>query len=136
MATGVQTRENGGMPYAIHAMQQVVTFDQTNIASGVPAPNSIPQDSQYFATIVTVTAAFNGTTPVLVVGTNSSSFNNMVASGDLDESATGTHIVFTGADVDFSSGPLLPYVKYSDAVAGTTGRAVITYLYIPKIDRA
>ena len=134
MTTRYPTREYG-IPFFMHAMQLVINFDDTDHATGIPFPNYIPQDSQFFCAIVNITTAFNGTTPVLVVGTNSSSFNNIVAGGDVAETPAGVTIVFTGADVDFSSAPLLPYAKYSDASAGTTGRAVITLLYIPKIDR-
>jgi hypothetical protein len=136
MTTRYPTREYG-VPFFIHAMQMDVSFDNTGIASGIPFPNYLPQDAQFFAAIVKIVTAFNaGTTNVLVVGTNSSSFNNIVAAGDVDEATTGADIVFTGAELDTSSAPLLPYVKFTETGdAATTGRAIVTLLYIPKIDR-
>lgn len=133
MATGYNTRENGGMPYGVHAMQIVHTYADALL----PFANYLPADAQVFAVIVKITAAYNAaSTNVLTVGSNSSSYNNMVASGDVDESTTGADIVWTGAELDLSAAPVLPYVKYAQTGdAATAGRSIITILYIPKIDR-
>jgi hypothetical protein len=130
-------REDGATPFMVHAMQMDVSFDTPGIGSGIPFPMYIPDDAQILCLIAKVVTAFDDTgTDTLTVGTNSSSFDNIAGSGDIDEATTGTDVVWTGADLDTSSGPLLPYVKYaggnSDAAAG---RAILTLLYIPKIDR-
>lgn len=133
MTTRYPTREDGSSPYMMHAMQAVVTYSQTG--TSVPFPFYLPEDAQIFALIVKVTTAFNASSPILTVGTNSSSYNNIAAAGDIDEATTGADVVFTGVELDTSSGPLLPYIKLADSGSGTTGRAVLTLLYIPKIDR-
>lgn len=137
MTTRYATRESGSMPYAVHALQKVVTFATAGISSGVPFQNYLPQDAQVLCTIVRVTAAFDATsTNVLTVGCNSTSFNDLAAAGDVDEATTGADVVFTGAELDTSSAPLLPYVKYTQSgTAATAGRAIITILYIPPVDR-
>ena len=134
MTTRYPTREYG-IPFLVHAMQLVVNFDDDGASTGIPFPNYLPQDAQIFALLANVTTAFDASSPILVVGTNSSSFNNIAASGDINEAATGCGVIFTGADVDTSSAPLLPYAKYTDSGSGAAGRAVLTLLYIPKIDR-
>jgi hypothetical protein len=135
MATGATTRESPFMPYGVHALQKVANYNDTGIASGIPFNVSLPQDAQVLCTIVRITAAFNASSPILTVGTNSTSFNDLVAAADADEATTGADIVWTGAELDTSGGPLLPYVKYTDSGGGSAGRAIITILYIPPVDR-
>jgi hypothetical protein len=136
MTTRYPTRELG-VPFVVHAMQLAVAYNTTGISSGVPFSNYLPQDAQLVCAIVRITAAFNAVSSnVLTVGTNSTSFNDIAASGDIDEATTGVDVVWTGADLDTSSAPLLPYVKYTQTGdAATAGAAVITLLYVPKIDR-
>jgi hypothetical protein len=131
MTTRYATREDGSAPYKMHAMQLVHTYADALL----PFANYLPQDAQLFAAIVRIMEAYNASSPVLVIGTNATSYNNIAAAGDVDEATVGTDIVWSGADVDLSAAPALPYVKYSDGGGASAGRSIITLLYIPKIDR-
>jgi hypothetical protein len=133
MTTRYPSREAGDTPYMVHAMQLVHTYAD----SLLPFANYLPEDAQILCAIVKITAAYNaGTTNVLTIGQNSTSYNDIAAAGDIDEATTGADIVWTGAALDLSSAPVLPYVKYAQTgTAATAGRSIITLLYIPKIDR-
>ena len=137
MAVGYETRESPTSPYTLHDMQLVVNYNDSGIATGKPFNKYLPQNAEVLFTKVRITAAFNaGTTNVLTVGTNSSSYNDLVAAGDCDESTTGADIVWTGAELDTSSAPLLPYAKYTQTGASASaGRAIITIAYFPPVDR-
>jgi hypothetical protein len=118
----------------IHFVLIKVTRASTGISSGVRAA-TLPAGAIIHGTDVNVTEVFNaGTTNVLVVGINSSSYNNMIASGDVDETAlgltqnvkpTGTALVPLAADSDV-------YVKFTETgTASTTGIAYILIKYVP-----
>ncbi len=134
MATGFPTRENA-VPYMVHAMQLDVSWNTPGIGAGVPFANFLPQDAQILCSIVKILTAFNASAPVLVVGTNATNYNNIVAAADVNEALTGADVVFTGAELDLSAAPAQPFVKYTDSGGASAGRALITLLYIPKIDR-
>jgi hypothetical protein len=122
------------VPFVVHAMQIVHTYADELL----PLPNYLPIDAQLLCALVKVTAAYNAaSTNVLTIGTNSSSYNNIAAAGDIDEATTGADVVWTGVELDLSAAEALPYVKYTQSGdAATAGRSIITLLYIPKIDRA
>ncbi len=137
MAVGYETRESPTSPYTLHCLQLVVNYNDTGISTGKAFSKYLPKDAEVVYTKVRITAAFNaGTTNVLTVGTNSTSYDNLVAAGDCDEATTGADIVWTGAELDTSSVPLLPYAKYTQTgAAASAGRAIITIAYFPPVDR-
>lgn len=132
MTTRYPSREHG-VPTVVHAMSLVHTF----ASDLLPFPNYLPEDAQLIAAIVKITAAYNaGTTNVLTIGQNATSYNDIAAAGDINEAVTGADIVWTGAQLDLSAAPVLPYVKYAQTgTAATAGRSIVTLLYVPKIDR-
>lgn len=125
---GVQARE---LPWqAVHYMRKTVRFDDTGISTGVGFAQYLPVGAKILYTMVHVEVAFNAaSTNVLTVGSNSSSYDNMVAAGDVDESVAEGQMVMAGADLSFSS-PARPFVKYTQSgTAATTGRAIVVIAF-------
>lgn len=93
---------------------------------------TLPVGGILLETRVNVTAAFNaGTTNVLVVG-NDAENDNFVASGDVDESATGVTIVTTGAGTVITESTKDIYVRFTESgTAATAGAADIVLHYQP-----
>lgn len=115
----------------LHYLRMDVAYNTTGISSGVSFAQYLPINAQIVMTIVKVTTAFNAaSTNVLTVGTNSSNYNNIVASGDVDEATTGADVVWTGVELDLSGGAALPFVKYAQTGdAATAGAATVTIIY-------
>ncbi|HXF55634.1 MAG TPA: hypothetical protein VNK52_16090 [Hyphomicrobiaceae bacterium] len=133
VATGTQARVHGSVGYAVHTLQKEVAYNTPDIGSGVGFDQWLPQNAEIIHTKVRITEAFNaGTTNVLTVGTNATSYDNLVDADDVNEGATGATTVSTGAALDLSAGPARPFVKYAQTgSAATAGRAVITIVYAP-----
>ncbi len=122
----------------VHYFRKTVNFNDTGIASGVYV-GTLPAGAQVIGTDVNVLVVFDAvTTNVLTAGINSTAYDNLVADGDVDESAvaltqnikpTGTALVPLAAASDF-------YVKYTQTgTAATAGQAVIVVKYIPNNDQ-
>jgi hypothetical protein len=110
-------------------MRKTVNWNDVGIGTGVVfGPDALPQGAFILGVWVEIVTAFNaGTTNVLTVGTNATSYNNIVNAGDVNEAATGVTVVTRGwgrsltaaADVDV-------FVMYTQTGgAATTGQAVI-----------
>lgn len=115
----------------VHYLRKTVRYNDTDIAAGSPFTKYLPSGASIQYATVKIKTAFNGgTTNVLTVGQNSTSFNDMVAAGDVDETATGSNMVLRGADLTLSS-DALPYAKYTQTgTAATAGEAEITIAYV------
>jgi len=114
-----------------HYLRKTVNYNDPNIATGIPFSNYLPKGAQILDTYVNIITAFNaGTTNVLTVGQNASSYNDIVGASDVDETAVAMTAVLTGGKLDLSAGEVQPYVKYAQTgTAATAGKAriVITY---------
>ncbi len=121
----------------IHYLRFAVTYSDSGIASGV-VKQTLPAGAIIVGTDVLVTTTFNAqTTNVLTVGINGTTANNLVTTGDADETVaaltqnikpTGTALVPLAAD-----SPV--YVKYTQTgTAGTTGVAYVIVKYVPNND--
>lgn len=128
--TSVPARDLGfGIAQSI---TKTVAYNTTGIGtSDTVYLGSLPSGAQILACVVRVTAAFNAaTTNVLTVGTSSGSDADIVAAGDVDETATGTTLVYSGCDLAISADTPV-YVKYTQTgTAATAGAAVITLTYV------
>jgi len=130
---GVVARE---LPFqAVHYMRMDVAYNTTGISTGVAMPAYLPAGALILSTNVYVTTAFNAvTTNVLTVGTVSSAYNNMVAAGEVDETATGGTSVLTGMDLTFASDTQV-FIKYTQTgTAATTGAATVVVAYVVNND--
>ncbi len=115
---------------AVHYLKKRVNYNDTGISSGIKMPNALPAGAEILFTAVKIKTAFNaGTTNVLTVGQNSSSYNDIVAAGDVDESVTGNTQVGTGADLDITADTSV-FIKYTQTgTAATAGVAEIIIAY-------
>ena len=117
-------------------LRKTVNFDDAGIDTGIPFRSWLPEGAQILRAVVTIQTVFNAaTTNVLTVGTNSTSYNDIVASGDVDETVLGATTVLTGAKLNALSADKQVYVKYTQTgTAATTGKASIVIEYAPDID--
>jgi len=141
MATGTPGSTARQLPYqVVHTLRIKVNFNDAGIATGV-GKQWLPKGAIITSTSVHVGTAFNaGTTNALTVGTNASSYNNIVAAADVDETAAG--VVTNGikpATSGTATGPLAAdtrvFVMYSQTgTAATTGQATVLIHYVPDTD--
>lgn len=113
-------------------LKKVVNYNDAGIASGVAFENSIPKNAFIAQILVEIITAFNAvTTNVLTVGQNSTDYNDMVAAGDVDETATGVTTINRGLGRALTSaGDITPYAKYTQTgTAATAGKAEILIVY-------
>lgn len=119
----------------VHYMRKTVSYSDTGISTGVPFKHYLPSGASIMYVMVKVKTAFNAaSTNVLTVGYNSTSYDNMVAAADVDESATEASMVLRGADLTVSSDQRV-YIKYTQTGdAATTGSAEVVIAYVPSND--
>jgi hypothetical protein len=118
----------------VHFLVAHVDYNDTGISSGIRV-GTLPAGCIIVGTDVLITTAFNaGTTNVLTAGGNSSSFNDIVASGDVDETATGLtqNIKPTGSSLGRLAADRDVYVMYAQTgTAASAGSADVIVKYIP-----
>ena len=115
-----------------NTLKKTFTFSDANASTGINFDNSIPVGAFITGCWVSITTVFNASsTNVLTVGTNSTTFNNLVAAGDVDELTVGTTNVTRGLGPSLAaSADVTPVVKYTQTgTPGTTGVAVILITY-------
>lgn len=115
-----------------NTLKKRVQYNTPGIASGVAFDNSLPQGAVIIDVLVEIIAAFNaGTTNVLTVGTNASTYNNLVAAGDVNEAAVATTRVERGIGGSIlRSADLTPKIAFAETgTAATTGDAEVTIVY-------
>lgn len=114
----------------VNTLKKTVNFSDAGIASGVAFANSLPLGAFITGVFVEIVTVFNGGTDVLVVGTNASSYNNLVAAADVNELATGVTSVTRGLGRSITaSAEQVVYAKYTTAGTATTGQAIIVITY-------
>ena len=125
-----------GYQQQVNYLRKTVNFNDTGISSGVGHPFYLPAGAQILFTTVNIVTAFNaGTTNVLTVGQNSSSYNDIVAAGDVNEAVAGSTMVLRGADLNIT-GDVQVFAKYTQTGgAATTGVANIVIAYAPNNDQ-
>jgi hypothetical protein len=137
MATNVAGGQARNLVWqSLHYLRKNVLYNTAGIATGVPMAAELPAGANIMFTQVKIKTAFNaGTTNVLTVGTNGSSYDNIVSAGDVDESVAEATMVATGADVTFAAN-VRPYIKYTQSgTAASAGEAEITIVYAPNNDQ-
>lgn len=118
----------------VHYLRKVVNYNTTNIASGVFV-GKLPAGAVIMDAQCVVTTAFNaGTTNVLTVGTNSTSYNDIFASADITEGSTGSQKAPVAGQLSLSAVTDV-YAKYTQTgTAATAGSAIIVISYVPNND--
>lgn len=120
---------------AVHYFRKTVNFNDTGIGTGI-AFGKLPLGAHILHANVRISTAFNSAgTNRLVVGTNSSSFNNVCTSTTAAASTTGGKQSVIGGALSFTQDTDL-YVKYTAATgtAATTGVATVTVAFVPNND--
>lgn len=116
----------------LNTLKKTVNFNDAGISSGLAFANSLPLGAFITGTWVAIVTAFNAvTTNVLTVGTNSTTYNNLVAAADVDEATIATTQVLRGIGPTIAaSAAITPYVKYTQTgTAATAGQAVVLITY-------
>lgn len=132
---GSVAREIHGLQ-VVHTLRKTVNFNDTGIGTAdTVLLGVVPAGARPLPAFVGINTAFNaGTTNVLTVGSNAGSDNNIVAAGDVDETATGVTQVFTGLSVTFAADTSI-YIRYTQTGgAATTGQATIILPFVPNND--
>lgn len=134
MATGTAgstARKNASQ--LVHYLRMAINYNDTGIASGV-GKQWLPAGAIILGTDVHVATAFNaGTTNVVTIGTNSTSYNNIIASGDVDETATGLtqNVKPTGTALGPLSADAQVFAKYAQTgTAASTGKCYVVIKYV------
>jgi hypothetical protein len=100
-------------------------------ASAHPLAARIPAGAMIVSVHVKVATAFNaGTSNTLTIGTNATSYNDLVAAGDVNATAVGTTSATRGVGTIVSSDTQV-YVKYAQSgTAATAGSATVVIGYV------
>lgn len=107
-------------------------FNTANIATGVAFDNALPQNAVIIAVIVEIITVFNAvTTNVITVGTNATTYNNIVNATDINELAVGATRVDRAIGAALTrAADVVPFVVYTQTgTAATTGDCEVTILY-------
>lgn len=115
-----------------NTLKKTINFNDAGIATGVAFDESLPQGAFILGVWVEVVTAFNAvTTNVLTIGTNASTYNNIVAAADVNEGATGVTQVTRGLGRSITAAAELPvFAMYTQTgTAATTGQAVVVIEY-------
>jgi len=124
----------------VHYLRLGFAYNTPGIAAGIPFAAYIPQGAQILRTNVIITTAFNaGTTNVITIGDNASTYNDMVQSGDVTATAVGLTSQTRGATgtaaTNLAAGDVRPYLTYTQTGgAATAGAGVAVIEYVPNND--
>ena len=135
MASGTAGTNAREYPHClVHYRSKTVNFNDTGIGTGL-SMGKIPAGSHVLHANARISTAFNSAgTNRLVVGTNASSYNNIMTSTVAAASTTGGKQSVIGGALSFTQDTDI-FVKYSAATgtAATTGVATVTVAYIPRV---
>ncbi len=114
---------------AVHYIRKTVNYNDAGVSSGVKI-GTLPAGAQLLPGVANVRTVFNaGTTNVLTVGANATSYDNLAAAGDVDESSATVQALPAAKALYFSADADV-YVKYTQSgTAASTGVATIIIPY-------
>lgn len=118
--------------------RKTINFNDANVAAPTDPFGRLPINASIVDVQVEIVTVFNAvTTNVLTVGTTAASANEIVAAADVNEGATGVTKVTRGLGVSLTAAAEVNlYAKYTQSgTAATTGKAIVTILYIPDNDQ-
>ncbi|MGH6894880.1 MAG: hypothetical protein ACREEP_21755 [Dongiaceae bacterium] len=113
----------------VHFLRKEVNHNDPGIATGVVI-GRLPANAQVTQALARVRTTFNaGTTNVLTVGTNASSYDNIFGTADIAEGSAGNNAAPL-ANLQEALSEADIYVKYTQTgTAATQGKAVIHIAY-------
>src|SRR6516162_1347059 len=125
MATGVLGTAARQDPRQVsNTMKKTVNWNDAATGVGVPFANYLPQGAFIIGCWVEVVTLFNGTTPTLTAGTNSPSYNNIVAAADVTWTAAAVTAVPRPLGRSLTAaGDVLPYATWNATGSPTQGQA-------------
>ena len=115
-----------------NTLKKIVNYNDVGIGAGVAFANYLPQGAFLTAVLCEIVTAFNaGTTNPLTVGTNSPTFNNIIAAADNTPGTPGVYAATRALGRSIANaGDVLPVAMYvPTGTAPTTGQAVIVIEY-------
>jgi hypothetical protein len=115
----------------VNTLKRTINFNDVDVAAALFA-NSLPLGANILDVQVEIVTVFNaGSTNVLTVGTNSTSFNDIVNAADVNEAATGVTKVTRGLGRSLAAAAEKPVAaKYAQTgTPATTGQAIVTISY-------
>lgn len=113
----------------VHFLRKEVNYNDPGIATGVVI-GRLPANAQITQALARVKTIFNaGTTNVLTVGTNASSFDNILGTADIAEGAIGNNLAPTAnlLEVTNESDVLVKFTQ--TGTTATQGKAIIHIAY-------
>lgn len=118
-----------------HYLRKTINYNDAGLSTGVKFGAKLPAGAEVLSTVVKIKTAFNNSsTNVLTVGQNSTSFNDFVASGDVDEATIAATTVLRGGDVDIAADTDV-FIKFTSTGSGiSAGKAVVIISYVPNND--
>lgn len=113
-----------------YVLRATVNYSDTNVSTGIKI-GTLPAGAHIIRSSAHVRTVFNaGTTNVLTLGTNSSSYDNLLNAGAITEGTAGYYSADPNADITYPTGDLDVYVKYTQTgTAASTGKADVVVLY-------
>lgn len=108
----------------VNTLKKTINWNDTDIALS-KFQNSLPLGAFITGIFVEVVTTFDGTTPTLVVGTNSSTYNDLVKSGDVDLGTAGCYEIGTGKGRAVAAAAEKPVYSKATLSSATQGQAVI-----------
>lgn len=124
MAVAQQYHQN-----VLHFLRREVNYNDPGIAAGLVI-GRLPAGAQVVQALARVRTTFNaGTTNVLTVGTNASTYDNILGTADIAEGSAGNNIAPT-ANLQEALSEVDVYVKYTQTgTPASQGKAVIHIAY-------
>ena len=115
-----------------NTLKKTVNYNDAGISSGVAFDNSLPLAAFILKVVVEIVTAFNATTTnVLTVGTNSTTYNDIVNAADTNEGAIGVTEVTRALGRSLAAtADKVVYAKYTQSgTAASAGQAIIVIEY-------
>lgn len=124
MAVAQQYHQN-----VVHFLRREVNYNDPGVANGIVI-GRLPANAQILQTLVRIKTGFNaGTTNVLTVGTNPSTYDNLLGTTEIAEGSLGNYQTVNGNLLDFATETDV-VVKYTQTgTAATAGRAIVHLTY-------
>ena len=127
MATGVLGTPARQDPRQVsNTLKKTINWNDAASGVAVPMANYLPQGAFIITVTVEVVTAFNGTGPTVTVGTNATTYNNIVAAADVTWTAAAVTPVTRGLGRSLTAAAdVLPYVTWNATGAPSAGQAIV-----------
>lgn len=119
----------------VNVLKRTLNYNDSDIAAASFA-NALPSGAVVLSVHCEIVTAFNaGTTNPITVGTNASTYNNMLASTDVTSGTPGVYFISSSGTTKLgqafaASGDAPVFATYAPTgTAATTGKAIITITY-------